>query len=151
MRFKLRSGLGAKTMAHGKRRSATSVDIWIGRRVKSRRLELGMSQEQLAELLGITFQQVQKYEKGVNRIAASRLFDIAAALEASTNYFFEELTPPPARKKRMRSDVRVSESDRLMAHFTAIGDANARAEVIEFALNMLDRDRSDGARKRRRD
>ena len=62
-------------------RAANAIDRKIGQRVRSRRLEIGMSQERLAELLGITFQQVQKYEKGVNRIAASRLFDISAALQ----------------------------------------------------------------------
>lgn len=73
-------------------RSATANDRRIGARVRARRLEIGMSQERLAELLGVTFQQVQKYEKGVNRIAASRLFDIAAALNLPVGAFYEGLT-----------------------------------------------------------
>ena len=64
-------------------RAANAVDKKVGQRVRSRRLEIGMSQERLAELLGVTFQQVQKYEKGVNRIAVGRLLDIATALEIS--------------------------------------------------------------------
>ncbi len=72
-------------------RAANAIDRKIGQRVRSRRLEIGMSQERLAELLGVTFQQVQKYEKGVNRIAASRLFDIAAALDLPAARFFEGL------------------------------------------------------------
>ena len=60
-------------------RSANLIDRRLGQRLRARRLEAGLSQERLAELLGLTFQQVQKYEKGVNRIAASRLFDIAVA------------------------------------------------------------------------
>jgi transcriptional regulator with XRE-family HTH domain len=133
--------------AQEEQRVATSVDMWIGRRVRSRRLELGLSQERLAELLGVTFQQVQKYEKGVNRIAASRLFDISAALDASIDYFFEGLTPSIARTKRARGDLRASESDRLLAHFGAIDSADARAQVIDFALGKIER----GARKKRRD
>jgi len=72
-------------------RGATIVDRKIGQRVRTRRLEIGMSQERLAELLGVTFQQVQKYEKGINRIAASRLLDIANALDKSVASFYEGL------------------------------------------------------------
>jgi transcriptional regulator with XRE-family HTH domain len=91
--------MGLKTMKRDERR-ATATDAAIGKRIRARRLEIGMSQERLAELLGLTFQQVQKYEKGVNRVAASRLFDIAAALRAPLDYFFEGLTSPVARKTR---------------------------------------------------
>src|SRR5215475_7768604 len=77
-------------------RAANAVDKKLGQRVRSRRLEIGMSQEKLAELLGITFQQVQKYEKGINRIAASRLFDIANAMDVSIATFFEGLGPARA-------------------------------------------------------
>ena len=72
-------------------RAANAVDKKVGQRVRSRRLEIGMSQERLAELLGVTFQQVQKYEKGVNRIAVSRLLDIAKSLEISACRFFDGL------------------------------------------------------------
>lgn len=72
-------------------RIANGVDRRIGQRLKSRRLEMGVSQERLADLLGVTFQQIQKYEKGVNRVAASRLFDIAAALNVPIAHFFEGL------------------------------------------------------------
>lgn len=71
-------------------RSAGRVDRHAGRKVRQRRLEVGMSQERLAELLGVTFQQVQKYERGVNRIAVSRLFDIAQALEVAPGWFFPD-------------------------------------------------------------
>lgn len=72
-------------------RSANATDRTIGQRVRTRRLEIGMSQERLAELLGLTFQQVQKYEKGVNRIAVSRLIDIADALELPAAAFIHGL------------------------------------------------------------
>ena len=69
--------------------TANPVDIHVGKRLRLRRGILGMSQENLAEILGITFQQVQKYEKGINRISASRLFEIAKALNVKISFFFE--------------------------------------------------------------
>lgn len=65
------------------------VDVQVGARLKSRRLMLGLSQEELAQAVGITFQQIQKYERGANRVSASRLVDICRALKTSTDYFFE--------------------------------------------------------------
>lgn len=72
-------------------RSATVVDQHIGARIRLRRLTSNLSQECLAEMLNVTFQQIQKYEKGVNRVAASRLWDLAQALEVPVSYFFEGL------------------------------------------------------------
>ena len=66
------------------------VDVAVGTRVRSRRILLGISQEYLGDELGITFQQVQKYEKGTNRISASRLSDISRILNVAPGYFFEE-------------------------------------------------------------
>lgn len=63
------------------------VDIHVGTKVKSRRLMLGLSQEELANAIGLTFQQVQKYEKGTNRISVSRLMDISRALKSPVDYF----------------------------------------------------------------
>ncbi|WP_348635247.1 helix-turn-helix transcriptional regulator [Rhizobium sp. PvP099] len=67
------------------------VDIHVGRRVRMRRNEVGMSQSNLAEGLAITFQQVQKYERGTNRISTSKLYEIAIALGTPITYFFEDL------------------------------------------------------------
>ena len=64
------------------------VDVHVGRRIRDRRKEARISQEKLAEHLGLTFQQVQKYEKGANRVSASKLYEIASALNASIEYFF---------------------------------------------------------------
>lgn len=74
-------------------RAANPNDARIGLNVRTRRLQIGMSQERLAELLGITFQQVQKYEKGVNRTATSRLIDIAAALSTTLAALTEGCVP----------------------------------------------------------
>jgi transcriptional regulator with XRE-family HTH domain len=73
------------------KRDPNFVDRHVGNRVRMRRLLVGMSQEKLGELLGITFQQVQKYEKGSNRVSASRLYQIARVLGVPVQFFYDEL------------------------------------------------------------
>ncbi|MDA8585246.1 helix-turn-helix domain-containing protein [Rhodobacteraceae bacterium] len=68
------------------------VDVHVGKRVRHRRWMVGMTQQQLAEKVGIKFQQIQKYETGMNRVSASRLWDIAAALSVPVSFFFEGLS-----------------------------------------------------------
>lgn len=77
-------------------RQANLIDEHVGARVRLRRMLLGMSQEKLGECLGLTFQQVQKYEKGVNRIGASRLFDLAQVLGVPVQFFYDELSSTAA-------------------------------------------------------
>jgi transcriptional regulator with XRE-family HTH domain len=67
------------------------IDIHVGSRIRLRRTLLGMSQERLGDALGLTFQQVQKYERGVNRVGASRLFDISRVLDVPISYFFDDM------------------------------------------------------------
>src|SRR4028119_625057 len=67
------------------------IDVHVGSRVRLRRTLLGMSQEKLGEALGLTFQQVQKYERGVNRIGASRLFDLSRVLDVPISFFFDDM------------------------------------------------------------
>lgn len=71
-------------------RRPNPIDAHVGTRVRLRRMLLGMSQEKLGEHLGLTFQQVQKYEKGINRIGASRLFDLARVLGVPVQFFYDE-------------------------------------------------------------
>jgi len=70
------------------------VDTHVGARVRLRRTLLGMSQEKLGNALGLTFQQVQKYERGANRIGSSRLFDLSRVLDVPISYFFEDIATP---------------------------------------------------------
>jgi transcriptional regulator with XRE-family HTH domain len=74
------------------------IDMHVGARLRLRRTLLGLSQEKLGEAIGLTFQQVQKYERGANRIGASRLFDIARVLDVPIGYFFEEMSDDTAKK-----------------------------------------------------
>ena len=78
-----------KDPASGTSRRPLGVDAYVGLRLKMCRLMKGFSQEQMAERLGITFQQIQKYEKGINRISAGRLYEIGRALDVNVSYFYE--------------------------------------------------------------
>ena len=118
------------------KKSPNQVDRHIGSRVRARRIMLGMSQEKLADALGLTFQQVQKYEKGVNRIGASRLLHIAGILDVSIEFFFEGL--PGLRAGGFSDDSLVaefltrSESDRLVRGFLKLKDDEARRKVADL-------------------
>jgi transcriptional regulator with XRE-family HTH domain len=68
------------------------IDVHVGNRIRLRRTLLGLSQERLADALGLTFQQVQKYERGANRVSSSRLYDLARTLDVSLPYFFAEMS-----------------------------------------------------------
>lgn len=73
------------------------IDVHVGGRIRLRRTLMGMSQERLGEALGLTFQQVQKYERGVNRVGASRLFDLSRVLDVSISFFFDDMPEPLAK------------------------------------------------------
>lgn len=75
------------------------VDVHVGKRVRHRRWLVGMTQQQLAEKVGIKFQQIQKYETGANRVSASRLWDIADALDVQVSFFFDGLDATPSDNK----------------------------------------------------
>ena len=78
--------------ARGRQRARPQdVDRHVGARMRERRIMLGLTQQQMADLIGVTYQQAHKYEKGVNRVAAGRLYDIARALGVNVSYFFEGL------------------------------------------------------------
>lgn len=90
------------------------IDVHVGRHVRLRRKELGISQENLARVLDLSFQQVQKYERGDNRISASKLYEIAHALSTSISFFFKGL-PEPAGSTSATADSRAARRDELFA------------------------------------
>lgn len=100
------------------RNKERTLDAYIGARVRMRRLMLNMSQEALSGKLGVTFQQVQKYEKGLNRISASRLFELSQALGVPVGYFYDGLDEGDAR-------VRLNGADGLQ-------DSPAVSPLMEF-------------------
>ena len=84
------------SMAKPKRgRSTAAIDDHVGERIRERRIMLGLTQQQLAEMIGVTYQQAHKYERGINRVSAGRLFEIAHALSAPITYFYEGIGEGP--------------------------------------------------------
>jgi len=119
------------------------VDAHVGSRVRLRRMLLGMSQERLGESMGLTFQQVQKYEKGVNRIGASRLFQISKILDVPVQFFFEEApyrgdgnavrgTAEPDSEAFILEFLNSREGLELNRAFVKIGDAKVRKSVVDL-------------------
>ncbi len=113
----------------GKRQQTTSVDEHIGQRMQLRRVMMGLSQKDLAKICGVTFQQIQKYETGNNRIAASRLFDISVALETPVSFFFSGLPGFMEREPRNGHFFRSRVSDK------SENDPLAKNESLQL-LNM---------------
>lgn len=107
------------------------VDIHVGNRLKLRRMLLGISQERLGSLIGLTFQQVQKYEHGYNRISASRLWDIANVLDVPISFFFEDMD----KKTTVYSPRKIILQDEALQDSPALcdsGDPMNRKETLEL-------------------
>lgn len=106
------------------------VDVHVGKRVRHRRWMVGMTQQQLAGKVGIKFQQIQKYETGMNRISASRLWDIAEALEVPVSFFFEGLdehAPADAPSENVPGDILADkEALELVRSYYQIPEAQRR-------------------------
>ncbi|MCK0137603.1 MULTISPECIES: helix-turn-helix transcriptional regulator [Aliiroseovarius] len=116
------------------------VDVHVGKRVRHRRWMVGMTQQQLAEKVGIKFQQIQKYETGMNRVSASRLWDIAAALSVPVSFFFEglESKPDADTEGALPGDILADkEALELVRSYYAIPD-NQRRRLFELARVLSD-------------
>ena len=120
------------------------VDVHVGSRVRLRRTLLGLSQEKLGEAIGLTFQQVQKYERGANRIGASRLHELSRVLDVPISFFFDDTDPvrapaipggfaePPA--EAFESDpLRKRETVELVEAYFAVEDAAVRRRLLDLA------------------
>jgi transcriptional regulator with XRE-family HTH domain len=128
------------------KKQANPIDGQVGNRLRLRRMMIGMSQEKLGELLGLTFQQVQKYEKGVNRIGAGRLFEIARILGVPIQYFYESVTEQlanaPGFGERDSQPVLefVSSGDglQLSLAYMRIKDSKVRKRVLDLVKSLAD-------------
>jgi transcriptional regulator with XRE-family HTH domain len=123
------------------------IDIHVGSRVRLRRNMLGMSQEKLGESLGITFQQIQKYEKGTNRVGASRLQAISSVLNVPVSFFFEDApgVPPIAGGMAEASStsfvvdfLNSAEGLQLNRAFAKISDAKVRRKIVDLVRALAD-------------
>jgi transcriptional regulator with XRE-family HTH domain len=141
------------------RKQPNPIDVHVGSRLKLRRTMIGMTQEKLGEQLGVTFQQVQKYEKGVNRIGASRLQEISRILDVPVSFFFEDVrqeadpdpNPDPGHRidghalgfaeepvARFEVSAPASEAQALARAFSQIGDARIRRRIIDLVETLAD-------------
>lgn len=120
------------------------IDVHVGGRVRMRRMLLGMSQDKLGDALGLTFQQVQKYEKGVNRIGASRIFEIAGALNVPIQFLYDDfvgqigISPGFAEGEEgaFMQLLHSPEGVQLCRHFSEIKDPKVRKRVLELVKTL---------------
>jgi transcriptional regulator with XRE-family HTH domain len=112
------------------------IDVHVGKRIRMRRLFLGMNQETLANALGVTFQQVQKYESGSNRVSASRLSAVADILRVPISFFFGDLqlgdTPQTPAAQESRERMERPETIELIRLYYQIPDPNVRHQFLEM-------------------
>lgn len=127
------------------------IDVHVGGRVRLRRTMLGMSQDKLADSLGLTFQQIQKYEKGVNRIGASRVFEISHVLGVPIQFFFDDFDVESGRSygfaeqgpddgMAMMELLNTPEGVQLCKHFSSIKDPKIRKRVLELVKSLSNGD-----------
>lgn len=135
-------------------RRPNPIDVHVGSRVRFRRMLLGMSQEKLAERLGLTFQQIQKYEKGINRIGASRLFDLAKVLSVPVQFFYEEVPTNGADTAHLIPDgfsegtaetsivefLKSRDGLELNKAFVRIQDVKARRAIVDLVRSLANVD-----------
>lgn len=106
------------------------IDIHVGQRIRQRRILLGFSQQKLADAIGLTFQQIQKYERGTNRCGASRLWDLADVLNVEITYFFGDMPPEiSGSSPRLRAGV----DGHIPEDPDIPNDTLARREILELA------------------
>lgn len=122
---------------------ATSIDLHVGRRLRRRRRLMGMTQQQLANMVGIRFQQIQKYECGANRITASRLFELSSSLSVPIQYFYDGLAAPTAANTSVANDhddispelLRQKETRELIRAYYRLGE-RPRRRLLDLAKSF---------------
>jgi transcriptional regulator with XRE-family HTH domain len=128
------------------KKQANPIDGQVGNRLRLRRMMIGMSQERLGELLGLTFQQVQKYEKGVNRIGAGRLFEISRILNVPISYFYETVVDPASAQAGFAENdqqpvlefVASGDGLQLSLAFMRIKDPKVRKRVLDLVKTLAE-------------
>ncbi len=114
------------------------VDVYVGSRLKARRIELGISLTKIGKMVGITFQQVQKYEKGLNRIGSSRLYEFAQILKVPVSYFFEEYEAKLDEEGYKKDNKIEKEIMELAKYFSELNNPIIRRNVINLLKSLLD-------------
>ena len=119
-----------------------AVDVHVGKRIRERRLLCGFSQERLAGSIGVKFQQLQKYEKAINRISAGRLWRASLVLDVPISWFFEGMSEGKAAATNEHEHVSDREILELTTGYVAIKDAETRDAVRSFIRALRSRERS---------
>lgn len=125
------------------KKQANPIDVQVGNRVRIRRMLIGMSQERLGDMLGLTFQQVQKYEKGVNRIGAGRLYEVARILNVPVDFFYEGIADSgpnagEAEGASIMAFISSGEGLQLSTAFMKIKDAKVRKRVLDLVKSLAE-------------
>jgi transcriptional regulator with XRE-family HTH domain len=116
------------------------IDQHVGERIRARRAELGLTQEQLAQALHVSYQQVQKYETGANRISAGRIFEIARGLGVDVGYFFEGLgLDQPGEQPALEHGGKQRSAIELVRKFGQIRDPQVRSAIAGLVKAIVDR------------
>ncbi len=123
---------------------AKRVDDHVGERIRERRTMMGLTQENLANALQISYQQVQKYETGANRVSAGRLYEMAQRLEVEVSFFFEGLEPTSQREPMEHGGNNRSTIE-LVRNFTEIGDSSVRSAVSGLIKTLSHKTRERSA------
>ncbi len=119
---------------------AKRVDEHVGERVRQRRAEMGLTQHDLAQALGISYQQVQKYETGANRVSSGRLYEIASKLEVEISHFFDGLEPTTSAKP-MEHGGKNRSTIELVRNFAEIEDSELRSAVSGLIKSLAGKPR----------
>jgi transcriptional regulator with XRE-family HTH domain len=122
--------------AKSKAKSTTSHDIEVGQRIRARRMAQGMSQTDLGNLLGVTFQQVQKYEKGVNRVGAGRLVRVGEALDVPVSFFFGATDGGSEDTRAILGFLDTSYALRLLRAFSRIPQSEVQRALVDLVESI---------------
>lgn len=128
-----------------RKRRAGAEDVEIGRKIRALRLERGLSQTGLANGIGLTFQQVQKYEKGPNRVSAGRLQRIADLLNMPVTFFYDGMGAKPKKKDQRNSSlafVQTKGAMRLLRAYAEIGSRTTKYALVVIAESLRNKDRT---------
>ena len=129
------------------KKTPNPIDVHVGNRIRMRRMLVGMSQEKLGDALGLTFQQVQKYEKGANRVSASRLYQVASTLGVPIQFFFDDMPVSTAQQSDdgmaegdsanvLMDFLNSSEGFQLGRAFSTIKDPTVRRRILDLVKSL---------------
>ncbi len=132
-----------RNRTRGEEGAPNPTDLHVGQQLRQRRTVLGLSQERLSEAVGITFQQIQKYERGLNRIGASRLYELSQALGVPVGFFFEGMAPAVPGMAEEGADYKAEavlprDAAELMQLFSSVSDPKLRRQILTIVKSLIE-------------